>query len=318
MNKYELNKILESHRLWRESKGKEGMRAILSGIDGVDLSGADLRGAKLCEAILVSGIGLCNANLRGADLYAAELTAANLSGADLREADLIRANLTAANLSGADLREVLLNGARLVSTNLKQAIITGAWLYAAALDDWKIDGVKCDYIFWDLQGNKRTPQNRDFEPGEFEKRYTHLKNLKEIILDVPMSELTYYTGLMAQWKVNKNQPNNPIKLKSQEALSDKITKLVFVDFIPDNSQDKETQEKLDYIEKNINTFIRNQGLIASKKETVKSPIGLKAEIDIGPLPIVVRPKEIERIITERYNELPSMLKTLWHCIQCAF
>jgi len=59
-----LKQILEAHKLWRESGGKSGARA--------DLSGANLSRANLSEA---------------------DLRWANLRGANLREANLCEANL---------------------------------------------------------------------------------------------------------------------------------------------------------------------------------------------------------------------------------
>ncbi len=67
-----LAKILEAHRMWVESEGKEGERA--------DLSGANLQGANLTQA------NLQGANLTGANLQGAKLPFANLQGANLREA----------------------------------------------------------------------------------------------------------------------------------------------------------------------------------------------------------------------------------------
>ena len=51
--------------------------------------------------------------------------------------------------------------------------MTGANLYETTRDTWIIDGVICEYIFWDPDGEKRTPKNRDFNPGEFEELYKH-------------------------------------------------------------------------------------------------------------------------------------------------
>ncbi len=73
----ELAKILEAHRKWVESEGKEGERA-------------DLREANLQEA-----------DLREVNLQKADLFAANLQRADLREANLQGAYLYWANLRGA-------------------------------------------------------------------------------------------------------------------------------------------------------------------------------------------------------------------------
>ena len=79
MNKKELDKILDNHKLWLRTNGNEGERANLR---YADLSGADLSGADL------SGANLRYANLSGADLSGANLRCANLSGADLRNANL--------------------------------------------------------------------------------------------------------------------------------------------------------------------------------------------------------------------------------------
>jgi hypothetical protein len=73
-----LQEILEAHRKWVESAGKEGERAILG---RAKLQGAYLREAKL------QGADLGGANLQGADLGFA-----NLQGADLREAEGLTAS----------------------------------------------------------------------------------------------------------------------------------------------------------------------------------------------------------------------------------
>ena len=64
MTQIELNKVLEEHKKWLETDGKEGERA--------NLSYAELR----------------SANLRSAELRSANLRSADLRGANLRDADL--------------------------------------------------------------------------------------------------------------------------------------------------------------------------------------------------------------------------------------
>ena len=65
----DIQKVLEQHKIWVDSNGKEGERADLSDatLINLDLSGVDLRGAQLRD-INLSGADLRNANLRGADL----------------------------------------------------------------------------------------------------------------------------------------------------------------------------------------------------------------------------------------------------------
>ncbi len=84
MDTNELSKILESHKKWLLSNGKEGNRADLS---RADLSRANLSRANLSRADL-SRANLCGANLCGADLSRANLCGADLCGADLCGADL--------------------------------------------------------------------------------------------------------------------------------------------------------------------------------------------------------------------------------------
>ena len=77
MKPSELKDILDQHRLWLESDGKQGKLA--------NLRDANLQGAYL----------------RGTNLHGADIRGANLRYADLRVADLQGANLCGANLQGA-------------------------------------------------------------------------------------------------------------------------------------------------------------------------------------------------------------------------
>ncbi len=79
MEASKLNEILDQHRLWIETKGKQGNFASL---EYANLWGANLIGANLERA------NLRDANLRDANLTGADLTGANLTGADLTGANL--------------------------------------------------------------------------------------------------------------------------------------------------------------------------------------------------------------------------------------
>jgi hypothetical protein len=84
MDAIELNKMLEMHKLWLDSYGKDGEKA--------DLRGADLRNANLYKA------NLRDANLRNANLYKANLRDADFQGADFQGADFQGADLRGANI----------------------------------------------------------------------------------------------------------------------------------------------------------------------------------------------------------------------------
>ncbi len=127
----ELEKILEAHRKWVESEGKEGERAVL-------------RVANLQEADLIE------AKLQGAILRGAMLQKANLFGAELQEANLIEANLQGAILRGAMLQKANLFGAELQEANLQEADLRGAQALTAsqikAAKNWKLAFYSDDFL----------------------------------------------------------------------------------------------------------------------------------------------------------------------------
>ncbi len=198
-------------------RGADLLGAKLQGadLDQADLRGADLRGAKLTQAFLgqanLGGANLGGADLSKADLDEADLHGANLDGAKLQEANLSRANLTNANLHGADLSMV-----KLVRTNLSHATFTGVNLYGTAKDDWIVDDICCDYVYWDEAGNERTPPDRDFHLGEFEKLYKHLPTFTYYFEQgfTPLDPLIMEQVVQA---INERHPRIELRLKNFEA-----------------------------------------------------------------------------------------------------
>jgi len=121
----------------------------------------------------------------GANLNGANLKGANLEGANLKRADLSQATLHGANLKNANLTETLAIGTD----------FTAAYLTGACLEAWNIDsnpqlaGVDCQYVFGlekeNGEGNRnRRPHDPDrvFQPGDFEKLYTEMMNVVQILL----------------------------------------------------------------------------------------------------------------------------------------
>lgn len=96
-----------------------------------------------------------NLSLKDKNLKAARLVNFDLHGVDLRESNLLQADLSGAN-------------------------ITGAKLYGSARENWIIDGIRCEYVYWDEAGESRTPPNRNFRPGEFEELYRQLPTFEYV------------------------------------------------------------------------------------------------------------------------------------------
>jgi uncharacterized protein YjbI with pentapeptide repeats len=92
---YNLQEILDSHRLWLQSKKKQGAKADLSN--------------RRIDALV-------NADLREADLHSANLSGANLRDTKLERANLSQTNFSKANLHRTSFREANLHGADLTDT----------------------------------------------------------------------------------------------------------------------------------------------------------------------------------------------------------
>jgi len=272
-----LKKGIEEWNEWRKSfRGKPGLsdanlcradlrRANLSGayldeadLSKADLSGADLRGANLSNANLsgaylpvshLSQSNLSRACLNGAclsnaDFIMANLSGANLSGANLSKADLCGADLREANLSDADLSGAALKQASLVHANLTGAILTGAIITEANISGWIINNVICERI---IDKNEKTFSKKD----EFEQLYTRIYQIKEIILDIPLSEEAGFIGDLIAYAVNQREKNSLLKLKGLEALSSNKTKFSFISFDPDFKS-----EILEFIKTGMNEYFQ--------------------------------------------------------------
>ncbi len=148
-----------------------GASAISSDLKRANMSGAHMITADLSRADF-KGADMRGVRLDGSDMYEANLQGTNLSAANLNKTHLLSANLSHANLRGCNLEGAVLMIAKLGNADLSLANLTGAKLYGTERDDWRIDGIKCQYAYWDGPGNKRSPSNRDYKPGEFEHLYS--------------------------------------------------------------------------------------------------------------------------------------------------
>jgi len=192
-NEEQLKVLKQGVEVWNQWRKEHPDKKV--NLKGVILSRANLRKADLNRADLREA-DLNRAELREADLEEAILRNADLHKANLHRANLHRANLTKADLTEANLEGANLRGVRLIKTRLNRATLTGANLYGSARDDWQIDGIQCDYIYWDEKplfrqrseeekreeeqwlAAHRNPKDRNFRPGEFEELYKSLPTIE--------------------------------------------------------------------------------------------------------------------------------------------
>ena len=217
-----LKQGVESWNRWREEHPE-----IIPDLRGVNFDEANLAGAAFEEARLegasfqkafLDNVDFKMAILTEAKLYRASLTKADLSGATLKNADLSFAYLYKADLSGCDLTEanldaVDLSWVSLVRANLRKANITGATLYGTARDDWRIDGIHCEFVFWDLEGLVKTPRGRQFASGEFEEWYESLPVI-EYFFEYGFTPIDAMIMDRVVLAINERHPEFELKLDS--------------------------------------------------------------------------------------------------------
>lgn len=200
-----------------------------------DLRGANLSGLNLYKAEL-TGTNLCRANLSRANLVRshgilplfneADLTEARLDNAEFYDARFREANLKMASCTGTIFARSKFEGSSLEHTdfrlsnlfecNLSGAILTGVKLYGTARDDWIIKNVKCKYVYWDIEGEIRTPKDRDLRPGEFEKLYAQLPTI-EYIFDNGMTPIDPLIMDRVVQAIRERNPEFDIKIDSINA-----------------------------------------------------------------------------------------------------
>jgi hypothetical protein len=166
----------------------------------VDLSGVDF-GMVNFTRVDFSDIDLGKANLRKANLRGANLSGLNLTGKNLSDADLRGANLRKANLYEANLNRA----------NLEQADITGALIYRTARYEWRINGIRCDYILSGQEGKIPFPKDRNFRPGEFERLFKQLPTI-EYVFDVQFSPLDAIIMDQVFHAIKEKRPELELKL----------------------------------------------------------------------------------------------------------
>ncbi len=131
-----------------------------------------------------------------------DLSDSNLCDVNFSESIFIKANLT-----NADLRF-----SNLYKTNFSKANLTGAKLFGTERTHWEIDGVVCEYAYWDEEGKVPT----FYAHGEFERLYKEYPQFKIHYKadDYTLTQHTLLPFIIA--KMNENFEGNEIVLRKIE------------------------------------------------------------------------------------------------------
>jgi len=312
--------------------------ANLSGADfrEADLSGANLNRANLSEADLREAIirvaNLSEADLVRADLSEADLSEADLSEADLSEADLSKADLSEANLSeadligsdfhGANLSEANLSGAdlseaTLINTNLTKAVLNGACIDNANLSEWIIKDIVCTHL---IEGKGFAERKIQFDLYEFEKKYTYIPKIVEMILNIPFTESASLIGKFIVQSINYCEKSSVIGLKGVEAIAGYDTKFTFI--VHDDGFFETKRDKIQTIKGALNEYFKEKPLEKGKEvfwdpleDETNGLISTRESIPIPYTPYQINPKVVRERAIEFYIKMGKLGEAI-HNIIC--
>lgn len=150
---------------WREKNPE-----IKPNLEGSDFSNKDFRGINFDD------VNFSEAKFNACDLRDARFMEADLFSVFFRQTNLQNSNFEATYLWGAtfknvNLQSTILRFADLRNATFQNVVLTGANLNDTATGNWRISGIECDYVFFDLENRFRTPNDRNFKSGEFERLY---------------------------------------------------------------------------------------------------------------------------------------------------
>jgi hypothetical protein len=113
------NKLIQDHKLWIDSDGKEGKCLTLKLVDlrKKDFSGLNLSNANFIECNLRDA-NFSNCDLRNSNFFYSDLFSVDFRNSDLRCVNLMMTEMCGVKLTGANLYDAELGGAKLSSSGI--------------------------------------------------------------------------------------------------------------------------------------------------------------------------------------------------------
>ena len=149
-----------------------------------------------------------------------------------------------------------------------------------------------------------------YTEGEFEKNYTQMEHLVEMIIGAPFSDLTYYIGLYIADTINRRFGEDALMFRSQTALSGNTTKYEYISFKEEDGV-HEINSKLTVLAKELKPVIES----AKSQNDPRPVIDIKEKIDLRIVPLEINTKELNRVLIERFNQMSPLLQRIFYTIQ---
>ena len=264
--------------------------------NAIDLSWSELTDARLVDAALDM------ANLNQANLNRADLSGSKLVGTDLRDAHMVAAILKGVDLSKArmarvDLRNADLSDTICVGIDLSEADITGADIANANMSDWTITNIICSHAFSD-------GRRIDFKAGEFEKTYSVSENTIRLELELPMSDIAYYTGRIIERALKHTFGDHTLFFEGLRSSADGMTRFLYRN-VGTSEQLNVVGSKLAAIRQRLEPILTEIAKNDSKSSGLK-PHEITA-IPFQPA-MIARPKEIVTQMNDRYVKMHTLIR----------
>jgi uncharacterized protein YjbI with pentapeptide repeats len=256
--------LIEEHRLWVESNGEQGRRAIFRdlNLNGYDFSNQRLSGATF------RGQDLTHANFTGAELVEADFSDCQLQGANFSNSLLHRSNLTQSKAHKTSFKAAQLVEADLSRMSAEESDFSNAQLTDAVLRDAQF--LQCS--FTQTNAERANFRGSDLSQSKFTESSLSEANLRDTQLHYARIENTVLQGAHFQ-----NAQMEGVDLnKADFSQAAEVPEEVHARYMQEQrSQLQEQEKKFDDIRNELEK--RERKLIAEREELQRELIKSKQQ-----------------------------------------
>jgi hypothetical protein len=185
---------------------------------------------------------------------------------------------------------------------LRNADISGACLDDANTARWKISGVKCTHL---IQRGEKVA----CEKAEFAQKQIHFESLAEIIVDLPLGDLSYHFYEMLGVSIGEKYGDawRNVMLQGIEALDDQRTRAQYLLFEHVEDIKQLLAELQEEFRANSDEIRKMQTEIANEDGEM---VGYRSKLPTSLSSYTFRPEEIETRLNRRFTAMAPALQRL--------
>jgi len=206
-------------------------------------------------------------------------------------------------------------GATLFNADLTRAVLNGASIDYANLSRWIIKDIVCTHLI----ERKDFDRVIQFDPYEFEKKYTYIPKIVEMILNIPLTDSASLIGKFITQSINYCEKSSVVSLKGLEAIADNDTKFTFI--VYDDGFFDTKRDKIQIVKDALNEYFKGKTLETIKddfydpvKDATNGLISTREDVPIRDTSYQIHPKTVGKKAIEFYIKMGKLGETIHNII----